>query len=135
MKYLANTDITAVREKALIVVAPFVAPQVLGTEGEMVLGTDPLVEPVVISELTIVELVAFTLPPVAKSSVNVVVSTYARNVANAVLALVLLYVSKVKLTEADPRRAKLLSVTSVSPEHLPVPAYPHTIPAALAMTV
>jgi len=127
MKYLANTDITAVREKALIVVAPFVAPEVL--------GTDPLVEPVVISELTIVELVAFTLPPVAKSSVNVVVSTYARNVANAVLALVLLYVSKVKLTEADPRRAKLLSVTSVSPEHLPVPAYPHTIPAALAMTV
>ena len=127
MKYLANTNITAVREKALIVVAPFVAPQVL--------GTDPLVEPVVISELTIVELVAFTLPPVAKSSVNVVVSTYARNVASAVLALVLLYVSKVKLTEADPRRAKLLSVTSVSPEHLSVPAYPHTIPAALAMTV
>ena len=80
MKYLTNTNITAVREKALIVVAPFVPPQGAGTY--------PLVEPSVTSEVTIVELVAVTLPAVAKSLVNVVVSTYTRNVASAVLALV-----------------------------------------------
>lgn len=124
---MANTNITVVREKAVIVVAPFVDPHVL--------GTDPPDELAVTLEVTIVELVAVTLPALVRSLRNAVVSTYERNVARAVFALVSLYVSKVKLTATlSPSALDPSRVTSLPPEHLSVPAYPHTLPAACAIT-